>query len=496
MQATTVLPSRAIERGSERGLRVRVSALLDRGIFYGLIGIIALSAIPYGAVDPWWVALFQCCVFALTALWIIRGTLEGSQQRIDWPTITPLLAIMVFAFVQTLPLWSSNPNSLSGTSQRIALSADPYQTRLWILQISALTLTGAMLVRFTSDLYRMRVLVFAIIIIAVVSAIFGITRHVMQIPLPVWGFQITPADGGFGQFFNRNHFALLMEMALGLTSGIVFVGVKRIHLPIYLAIIVLLWGALVLSTSRGGIVSMIGQFLLLLSLWNLARPVPETAGAPKGSNESNIRHLSDGKFNRFLRLGRTLAMRIVLAICLLATLVAGVIWLGGDALMHRIEVSHRELEPENASRLNARRLSIWKATISMIRDKPLAGVGFGAYRTAIPKYHDGSGRWTPQEAHNEYLETIASGGVIAAVIFAWLVVILAKKVRIRIKQSSDKFSRATGIGALIGLSGVAIHSLVDFGLHVTVNAVICIALIVIATRCIDTRSTQTQTSCA
>jgi hypothetical protein len=46
----------------------------------------------------------------------------------------------------------------------------------------------------------------------------------------------------------------------------------------------------------------------------------------------------------------------------------------------------------------------------------------------------------------------------------------------------DQFGRAACLGAVAGLFGVAAHSLVDFGLHVTVNAAVFIALIVIATQ--------------
>jgi hypothetical protein len=41
--------------------------------------------------------------------------------------------------------------------------------------------------------------------------------------------------------------------------------------------------------------------------------------------------------------------------------------------------------------------------------------------------------------------------------------------------------RAACLGACIGIAGVAVHSLVDFGLHMLVNALVFTTLIVIAT---------------
>jgi hypothetical protein len=43
------------------------------------------------------------------------------------------------------------------------------------------------------------------------------------------------------------------------------------------------------------------------------------------------------------------------------------------------------------------------------------------------------------------------------------------------------FLHAARLGAVLGLAGVAAHSLVDFGLHILVNAVVFVTLIMIAT---------------
>jgi hypothetical protein len=45
----------------------------------------------------------------------------------------------------------------------------------------------------------------------------------------------------------------------------------------------------------------------------------------------------------------------------------------------------------------------------------------------------------------------------------------------------DAFRHAACVGAVAGILSVAVHSLVEFGLHVTLNACVFIVLIVIAT---------------
>jgi hypothetical protein len=75
---------------------------------------------------------------------------------------------------------------------------------------------------------------------------------------------------------------------------------------------------------------------------------------------------------------------------------------------------------------------------------------------------------------------VAGGGAIGGAFGVWFVIILIREARKRLHES-DPLRRAVCLGGLVGLVGVAIHSLVDFGLHVMVNALICCGLIVLAT---------------
>ena len=104
----------------------------------------------------------------------------------------------------------------------------------------------------------------------------------------------------------------------------------------------------------------------------------------------------------------------------------------------------------------------------------------GGYWAAIPAVHDASGTMTPQEAHNDYLELLASGGLVGLALGVWFAIVVFKRTRKNL-GSSNRFQRAACLGAAIGIAGVAVHSLVDFGLHTIVNALVFTTLIVIAT---------------
>jgi O-antigen ligase len=115
----------------------------------------------------------------------------------------------------------------------------------------------------------------------------------------------------------------------------------------------------------------------------------------------------------------------------------------------------------------------------MFKDHPFAGVGLGGYWAAIPQYHDASGEYTPQQAHNDYLELLASGGLIGFLIFLYFVFALLRRARETLRDG-DAPRRAAVYGALAGLFGVAVHSLFDFGLHMTANAALFVALVATA----------------
>ena len=111
----------------------------------------------------------------------------------------------------------------------------------------------------------------------------------------------------------------------------------------------------------------------------------------------------------------------------------------------------------------------------------------GGYWVAIPSYHHASGTLVPQEAHNDYLELLASGGIVGAAIGVWFGAVLFKRTRSSLRSPS-RFRRAASFGAVLAIVGVGVHSLFDFGLHMIVNALVFIALIVIATTVLNDES--------
>lgn len=483
---------------------------LEAIVFYALLVVIALAAIPYGTVQPWWKSVFRCLVFAIAFLYLVAQLLGSETPRLKSAfssrLLRPILALIAFAFLQTLSTPSPPRFLLAATDQRTTISADVYQTRQFVVQLLALLLVGWLLVALVNSRRRLRHLVELVIGIGVASALFGLWRQVSQHGP---GFFLPGLRAGFGyaQFINTNHFAFLMELALGLTLGIVVCrGVKGRRLAIYLVAAVPMWIALVLSNSRGGILSLLCQVLFLALLFSAGRDSSETEGElarePKQHSEQGPGKLA----RRLLGASRTVVARGVLVAALLAGAVTTVVLVGGDPLAGRVERLGVELD-RNIADSYTLRPAIWRATWGLIKDHPIAGVGFGGYWIAITKYHAASGETTPQQAHNDYLELFASGGVIGLALGIWFAVALFKTVRAKLGQLRDEaqaakgkgergkgqgetvvddssawhnsFARAATIGALVGILTVAVHSLVDFGLHITINAVVFTVLVAI-----------------
>lgn len=450
-------PSQRRSLSRETGANAsRVANFLGAIIFFALIVVVILTAIPYGSVEPWAQAIFQCSIFALGTLWAIQGFTAGSRRVSNLQLFFPLMALAAYAIFQGLS-WSQG--EVASVNVVNAISADPFESWWFALRVAALTLAGILATRFTSTITRLKILIHALIALALVCGVFGILRQSMQHDQ---GF-LLPAlryGGGFAQFINKNHFAFLIEPAIGLLLGITLLREHhRQHLLVYAAAIILLWVALVMSRSRGGLLAVTAQmiFAALLFIYSQQR--------------SRQKHHQRRSW--IYSLGVTAATTVLLVVAI----VGGVVWLGGDQLTTGIQTAALEINsPINHEGANRR--DIWKATWRMARAHPILGAGLGGFWAEVPVYHDASGVETPVQAHNDYLELWASAGVVGVGLFVWFMIALVKRVRWFMATLSG-FQRAAALGALVGIVGVGVHSLVDFGLHITADALVFMMLLAI-----------------
>ena len=88
-------------------------------------------------------------------------------------------------------------------------------------------------------------------------------------------------------------------------------------------------------------------------------------------------------------------------------------WQAGDVMKNRSQtiLEYRE-ESSAASRLDA-----WDAAFKMITNHPITGVGLASFVRAFPDHSDKQ----PREAHNTFLQITAEAGILAGLMYCFII---------------------------------------------------------------------------
>jgi O-antigen ligase len=438
-----------------------------------LVGTIAWGAFAFGSVYPWGYRPLAAGVVAVTLASVL---VRPPSTQLGLPGLPTLhlgwlaggLALFAGAVIfQMVPVPLAWLRAVSShaldvvTIFDLTIGAHPDWHTLSIAP--RLTATGlvlfasfAVLIVGSARLITIRGpggLAHAIAIIGVLLALTGI----IQKPLftgKIYGFW-TPQMGGdpFGPFVNRNHFAGWMLMALPVTLGLLCRGVARgmRHVKptfrdrvLWLSTpdasrLVLLAGAaavtalsLVLTMSRSGISAMI----LMLALTGVVA---------------------------FRRQGTT-RRRAIVTIYLVLLVVVVTAWVGVDTIVNHFARA-------DWSELNNRR-GAWADAAGIFSKFPLTGTGLNTYGVATLFYqrHDLAQHYA--QAHNDYLQLAAEGGLLLLLPAAACLVAFIAAVRRRFKEDTGTSSYWMRVGAVTGLAAIALQETVEFSLQMPGNAVL------------------------
>ena len=153
--------------------------------------------------------------------------------------------------------------------------------------------------------------------------------------------------------------------------------------------------------------------------------------------------------------------RIVVAYAA-ALLVAAIAWAGVDATVQRFAVVPDDI---------GGRVSAWRDTMQIVRDFPVFGTGLNAYGTAMLEYQTAGRPVFYQQAHNDYLQLAAEGGLLLGIPAAFALALFARDVRRRFRERADgPMTFWIRAGAVASLAGIAAQSLVEFSLQMPGNA--------------------------
>ncbi len=250
----------------------------------------------------------------------------------------------------------------------------------------------------------------------------------------------TGGGSPYGPFVNRNHFALAMELTLPAALALFAAAGRQLRasgrerraavLGVLAAGVAIAVGtaALARSHSRGGAVFLIAGAALTAPLWRRRRP------------------------------GRRWPWAAAVAALLV---VAGALaWPRLPGLGERFQ----ELFAIEGVQGNTR-WDLWAATVRLWARAPALGVGLGGYRHAIGLEAPPTGGAVVEQAHDDWLEWLATTGVAGTALLAAGVLWLAAQFRPSRLGALRHERRYPLAAAGLALAATALHEAVGFGLQ-------------------------------
>jgi hypothetical protein len=321
---------------------------------------------------------------------------------------------------------------------------------------AALTLFSIVLTFWTarSIFSRGGIRAFTIIVAwgGIVFAIVAFAQHASGTPL-VYGFWRPRESGAWplGPFINRNHFGTWGIMASCACLGYLqWRREKPLSAP--------KWRVRLAGWMDGrGIVLQLAVMLVA------------TVIALGASRSALVALACAAGYFAFCAAGVRTGARAQVPLALLGvSAIAGMVTYGnpGHLLLRLDETREQGL---------ASRTAIWRDAVPVMRDYTLTGVGAGAFGTAMRMYQTTPRTYYHNEAHNQYVQLLAEGGMLLTVPVSIALIAFAVAARDRLARRDDpvRWMRVASASALVG---VAVQSLWETGLTLPANGMFAAAL--------------------
>ncbi|HSY64731.1 MAG TPA: O-antigen ligase family protein [Terriglobales bacterium] len=385
----------------------------------GLLFLFAFSVLAFGAVEIWSGSIVEIGASLLFIGWAVL-VLVDDRIKIYWsPLNGPLLLLFGIGLAQLL----------------LRATPYPFLTRVELLKLAAYLLIFFLSTQVFRERRDLTNLVWFLILLCFSVSLLGIVQHFTS-DAKIYGFRTLTAGGDpFGPFVNRNHFAGFVELTLpaGLAL-LIFRGLRRDMIPLTGLLTIVPVGAMILSGSRGGIVSFGFEVAVLALLARLRK-------APEGP--------------------RLVALAIVgfAALALVA-------WLGTGRALERFSTLH----PGDVTL--SRRATMVHGAAHIFFDHPIIGAGLGSLVAVYPRYETVYDGHIVDHVHNDFMELLAEMGMLGGLCGLAFLWILVREARNSFTAEQGHFSRGIHAGAIAALCGLLLHSLVDFNLHIPSNALL------------------------
>jgi O-antigen ligase len=389
---------------------------LPRAMFYGMLLLVSLAPLAFGAGEPWAQLLHRVGALALFCLWAVWQTARGELQLGRNPMYLPCA---VFALIGTAQFASGLTAYRHDTLSEM-LNLGVYGI---LVLVSGETLNRRRHLRTLAQM--LAVFGFGVAVLAILQSFSG-TRSIYGLR-PVDSISATI----YGPYANHNHYAGLMEMLVPLAFGAGGLERKGKRILYYFAGSVMAL-SIFFSGSRGGMIALVVSVLF--------------GAAMLYRQEQNTRTLF-----AVASFGFVLATMVVL--------------LGTKDTLKRM-VDTRDL---HRAQINA-------DAIGMAMHKPILGFGLGTFSTVFPKYQSFSTDSLINHVHNDYLELLVETGMAGVGVFAWMLAGVFRSGFRKMREQADEGGRILTLATLTGITAILVHSLLDFNLHIPANAALFFVL--------------------
>ena len=436
-------------------------------ILYGLFCVLFSAPLMFGAVEPWSLAVMETGSFALFFFWFLRMMRTGQPgvSFIQPPFLIPIGLLLFIAVVQVIPLPPLFLKTIAPQTYGIyqdtavngstlpwhTLSLYPHASVLEIVQFLSYICIYVLTLQVVRNKDSIDFMTAGILIIGICIALTGIFQFGSSHKKLLWFREMQYGYLSFGPYVNRNHFAGLMEMIIPVGVGICIYLLPPVQnrysrrallseflththsnrlILCFAAVIIMITG-LFLSFSRGGIVGF-SLAMVFFGIMLLLR----TSTKKKGW---------------------------IIVISFFIVLLS-VSWFGWTPIVKRfVEISHADTSAVN-------RVHNWKDSSQIIQSYPLFGTGLGTYEDVYPGYKTIPSQDKWEHAHNDYIEGAVELGIPGLFLAMYVIVgFYAMMFRV-LRQRSSAYYRLLGMGGMVGITGILLHSFVEFNLHIGANA--------------------------
>lgn len=436
------------------------TTILTGIMFVLLFAMLVVSTLAYGAVDAWALGV-NCILAGLIAIFWLADSFFVKSFRFSTNTLQlPLLGFILIGLIQMLPL--RNPGfsaELLPVPATATLSLSPFVTQLAIVQLCVYFVFFAAMLMLLNSQKRLQKVVFIVIIFSSFMAFFGIIQSLSGTDF-IYGIRQVTYSLPFASFINRHHFAAFMEMSIGLTLSLLYGGSTKKDKKLLLIIAIVLMGiAVILTGSRGGILSLLGvvAFVTIINLTN----------KPKNIDDFETNPTFSSSYGNLILVGSSVA--------LLLALLGSVLFLGGDSSLMRGVGMTQQADISNG------RTHFWQTALQVIASNPIIGTGLDSFGIPFTKYDTWNGNLRVEQAHNDYLQIFSDAGILGFICAVAFIFLLFRKGFKLVNETTDRFGRGVIIGALAGCFGILMHSFVDFPLRTSSNSLFFLTLAALAT---------------